>query len=67
MTLLTRCDAFELFEGRFWVLVAFFTGRCVVILVKAKGVDKLSSMSESIIRARPDAGVVLEKKKRAHG
>lgn len=49
-----RSDALE-FDGRFWVLVAFFTGRCVVILVKANGVDdKLSSMSESIILASPD-------------
>jgi hypothetical protein len=49
--------------GRFVELVAFFTGRCVVIFVKANGVDKLSSMSESIIRAiwlKPLAGALLQ-------
>lgn len=48
-----RRVAFEL-EGRFWVLVAFFIGLCVVIFVKAYGADKLSRMSESIIRASPE-------------
>ena len=51
--------------GRWFVLVAFLTGRWVVIFVKAYGVvDRLSIMRESIIRAiwlNPFAGGALKK------
>lgn len=57
-----RRVALEL-EGRFWVLVAFFIGLCVVIFVKAYGVDKLSRMSESIILASPEFWLELKKEK----